>query len=179
MATGVYQIRNLTNGKCYIGSASAKGGFERRWYLHKYHLNKRQHHSIHLQRAWSKHGSDAFVFEVLLYCDPKDCLTYEQFALDGYKSEYNICKIASSRLGVKASKQSLARMRKAKRGQHTGSKNPRAILNENQARQIKILLRVGLNEHQIAPRFSVSAAVIKRIKYNKSWKHVTITMDRI
>lgn len=97
---------------------------------------------------------------------------------NSHQSEYNVCKIASSRLGVKASRESLARMRKAKRGQHTGSKNPRAILNEGQARQIKILLRDGFNEHQIAPRLGVSAAVIKRIKYNKSWKHVSIRIGK-
>jgi len=31
MKTGVYQIRNLVNGKRYIGSAAGKGGFQARW----------------------------------------------------------------------------------------------------------------------------------------------------
>lgn len=69
-------------------------------------------------------------------------------------------------------------MKQAKRGQHVGSKNPRAILNEDKVRQIKILLRDGLNEHQITPRFSVNTEVIKRIKYNKNWKHVVIGIGK-
>ena len=100
MKAGIYQIRNLINGKLYIGSAV---DFSMRWSKHRSDLTKRSHHSIYLQRAWNKHGADAFVFEVLLYCDPENCLFYEQVALDHYKPEYNICKIAGSSFGVKQS----------------------------------------------------------------------------
>jgi len=107
MKTGIYQIRNSISNKLYIGSAAGRDGFIGRWRLHKYQLNKECHHSIVLQRAWNKYGADAFVFEVLLYCDPGGCLTYEQFALDCYQPEYNICKVAGSSLGVKRRQESI------------------------------------------------------------------------
>lgn len=45
---GIYQIRNIVNGKVYIGSAV---NIERRWGMHKNRLKAGQHRNIHLQRA--------------------------------------------------------------------------------------------------------------------------------
>lgn len=62
MTSGVYIIRNLTNGKVYIG---ASANVERRWRNHENDLRRGVHHSSHLQRAWLKYGEDAFAFDVL------------------------------------------------------------------------------------------------------------------
>lgn len=59
---GIYQIRNVRNGKVYIGSTV---NFETRFYQHRRELNKGKHHSRKLQQSWNECGSDAFVFEVL------------------------------------------------------------------------------------------------------------------
>lgn len=106
MKTGIYQIRNLVNGKRYIGSAAGVKGFAGRWNEHKRLANAGRHHSVIFQRAWDKYGARAFTFEVLLYCDPRDCITFEQMAIDCYKPEYNICLIAGSTLGLKWSEAS-------------------------------------------------------------------------
>lgn len=105
MKTGIYRIRNLQNNKCYIGSAAASGGINGRWSDHRLDLNKNQHHSKYLQRAWNKYGAENFVFEVLLYCDPENCLMYEQIAMDYFKPEYNIAPIAGSQLGYRHTEQ--------------------------------------------------------------------------
>jgi len=119
--TGIYQIRNKTNGKRYIGSASSIGGFLVRWNKHKNELRKAIHHSSKLQRAWNKYGADAFVFEILLYCDPENCLMYEQIAMDHYKPEYNVSQVAGSPMfGVNHSKRFKDKRRKA----WLGKKNP-------------------------------------------------------
>lgn len=110
--TGIYRIRHVDSGKCYVGSCASPQGFRVRWNNHTKNLRKNQHHSPHLQRAWNKYGADSFVFEILLYCDPKDCIMYEQIALDHYKPEYNVCPIAGNSLGYKHIDEDKARMSK-------------------------------------------------------------------
>ena len=102
--TGVYQIRNLLNGKLYVGSAAQN--FWKRWSSHRGRLNKGNHHSIKLQRAWNKHGEARFVFEVLLVCDSSECLSHEQTYLNKLGSAlngYNVCPVAGSLRGTKRS----------------------------------------------------------------------------
>ena len=57
--SGIYQIRNIANGKVYVGSAAK---FSRRFNDHKRKLNNGRHHSIKLQNAWNKNGAESFVF---------------------------------------------------------------------------------------------------------------------
>jgi group I intron endonuclease len=97
--TGVYSITNTVNSKQYIGSAS--GSFRSRRNRHYHDLRHNKHHSKPLQRAWNKYGEEAFKFEVLAICPPSFCLAGEQFYLDAWKPEYNICKVAGNTLGVK------------------------------------------------------------------------------
>lgn len=54
-----------------------------------------------------------------------------------------------------------------------GSKNPNAILNEEQVYKIKFeLLPKGLKHVDIAKMFNVKPHVITQIKSNKTWKHI-------
>ena len=96
MASGIYQIRNLINGKRYIGSAV---NFGKRWRNHKCLLRTGAHKNAHLQAAWNKHGEGSFVFEVLLECEVEELIEYEQLCLEEECPEYNICKVAGSSLG--------------------------------------------------------------------------------
>lgn len=114
---GVYRIRNLINSKIYIGSAACQDGFRGRWYRHRRRLSTKSHANPKLQNAWNKHGADAFVFEVLLYCSPQDCLIYEQTALDYYKPEYNICLVADSTLGRKHTTEAKCKMSEWQKGE--------------------------------------------------------------
>jgi group I intron endonuclease len=123
MKHGIYRIRNIVNDKCYIGSAAGKG-FNNRWNLHLNQLHDEKHHSAYLQRAWSKYNESSFVFEILLYCDPKNCLMYEQVYLDVYQPEYNICKVAGSSLGRSCSDTTKNKISQANKGKLSGDKNP-------------------------------------------------------
>lgn len=96
--TGVYCITNSINGKRYIGSAVS---FRLRWKDHRLKLRYGKHHNIHLQRAYNKHGESALVFSKLALCPITDLLVVEQARIDSLKPEYNIAKVAGSRLGVK------------------------------------------------------------------------------
>lgn len=106
-ASGIYQIRNIANGKRYVGSALR---ISKRWKEHLRDLRKDAHHSKALQRAWNKYGIDVFSFEVVENCSTLELILREQFYLDE-KSEYNICKIAGSSLGRKASAETREKIR--------------------------------------------------------------------
>lgn len=111
MNTGVYEIVNTVNGKRYVGSSTDTA---RRLKEHRYRLDRGEHHSQKLQRAWEKYGSAAFTFKVLFIC-AQDMLTfYEQRALDGFSAVaegYNVLPYARSGAGRKASPETLAKMR--------------------------------------------------------------------
>lgn len=59
---GIYRIVNTMNQKLYIGSTKK---FSRRAIEHQKMLDNNKHHSIHLQSAYDKYGSDAFNFEIV------------------------------------------------------------------------------------------------------------------
>lgn len=60
---GIYYIKNIETGKFYIGQTKER--FIRRFWLHRWELNKGTHHSQKLQRSYNKYGSDKFIFGVL------------------------------------------------------------------------------------------------------------------
>ena len=58
-----------------------------------------------------------------------------------------------------------------KHGTFKGSKNGRAILNENSAKAITYLLTQGISVQMLADAFCVSTQTIYKIKYGQSWNH--------
>lgn len=122
--SGVYEIRNIVNGKRYVGSAVNLRG---RINTHKYWLRKRKHSNKHLQNAWNKYGEDKFIFNVLFYCAVESRVQYEQRVIDGWRlveTGYNIRAKAESNLGVRVSEEARDRMRLAQVGK-TMSKEAR------------------------------------------------------
>lgn len=122
MSAGIYEILNTTDGERYIGSAV---DIARRWKQHRIHLRRGSHHSPYLQRAWSKHGAEAFRFTVVETCSAAALLPREQHYLDALLPGYNSAKIAGSRLGVRHSAESIAKIARASLG-HTLSPESRA-----------------------------------------------------
>ena len=77
--SGIYQIRNLVNGKVYVGSAV---NLRARMQSHFGELKNNKHNNRHLQRAYDKYGLDKFVFEVLEYVEKDMLLEREQYYID-------------------------------------------------------------------------------------------------
>lgn len=88
---GIYEILNKDTKKSYIGSSKQ---IEKRWEQHLQALEKGEHHSILLQRAWNKYGKECFEFIVKEECKEEELLIREQKYLD-LKPEYNIGAQAS------------------------------------------------------------------------------------
>lgn len=117
--SGIYQIRNLRQGKIYLGSSF---DLKIREKAHFRLLKEQRHPNIHLQRAYNQDGKKSFTFEVLELVprleneskkDFRKRLVYgrEQFYLDTllfaqekdntfHELSYNISRKAHSRLGV-------------------------------------------------------------------------------
>lgn len=104
-SSGIYMITNKVNNKIYIGST--RQTFNSRWSNHLYNLRNKRHGNTHLQRAFNKHGENAFEFSVLEEIDQKLLIENkdlqfekEQIWLDILKpfgtKGYNIEKIAKA-----------------------------------------------------------------------------------
>lgn len=125
MSSGIYQIKNIVNGKRYIGQAF---DVRVRWNNHKSTLFRGVHSNTHLQNSYNKYGIDSFKFTVLEYVGCSDSIddlkeklkVREQYYMDKYDwdSLYNMCPSAGSPLGKKVSEETKLKLSKA----HTGKR---------------------------------------------------------
>ena len=141
---GIYMIRNVVNGRVYIGSSKE---LRRRLYLHKYDLKKNVHHSITLQRAWNKYGPDCFEFLVLFQCAESDLEYFEQRSMDVYKSAvpargYNIRSFVDIRMVNLVNN----RWTPEQRAKHSASRTGRSIFKSNPEAMANLLAAVHRGE---------------------------------
>jgi group I intron endonuclease len=83
MLCGIYQIRNLLDGKVYIGSSK---NIKERFKAHKKSLNLGKHYNIHIQRSWNLCGDCNFVFEILEECIQEELIELEIFHIKNKNS---------------------------------------------------------------------------------------------
>ena len=70
---GIYQVKNIKNGKVLLGSSlNLEGPLNR----HKFMLKIGSHTNKALQNDWNEFGPDAFVFEILEEILVKDDLNF-------------------------------------------------------------------------------------------------------
>lgn len=109
--SGIYQIKNIVNGKLYVGRAKC---FYSRGHQHKYDFKNRSTNS-YLKRAYLKYGLDSFSFEPLEICQLNDTPQREQYWIEklqttnrrkGYNLRTDVegCMIASDITKNKISK---------------------------------------------------------------------------
>jgi len=114
--SGVYVIVNGTNGKRYVGSSI---NLRVRWREHKRRLRRGDHDNQHLLAAWNKYGSKAFWFKILFFCSKSSLIEMEQLAMDAIAPEYNIAPVAGSRLGLRHSEETKAKISASVMGHKT------------------------------------------------------------
>src|SRR5260221_2980171 len=181
----VYAIINAVTGKMYIGSAVDT---KQRWYVHRWQLERGEHHSSHLQHAWNKDGAGVFSFRLLEIVEmaamliPREQYWIEHYCTFDSHYGYNISPTAGSPLGVRHSPEARAHMKASKQGfvftpeiSAMGAEKRRqqiCKLTENDV--IAIIERLALGESvlSIARYYSISFGAIYGIKLGKSWKHI-------
>ncbi|WP_321913660.1 GIY-YIG nuclease family protein [Paraburkholderia sp. J11-2] len=126
----IYRIRNLVDGKVYIGQAV---NFEKRKSRHLWELRSNRHTNEHLQRAWLLHGEANFIFEILANdVAPESLVSEEQRHIDAHQSAdfrlgYNKSPAAGSNLGVKYSEASKLKISAAHKGRPKTDEQRRRI----------------------------------------------------
>lgn len=116
MKSGVYAIRNLANGKIYIGSTS---NLKQRWAVHRCKLKYNRHGNRYLQKDWNEYGETSFEFIALEKVEIDSLVEREQWHLDHLfesSNYYNIAPMADSSLGVKHTAETIAKNRESNRG---------------------------------------------------------------
>jgi group I intron endonuclease len=71
---GIYQIKNMRNGKIYIGSAKDLRG---RINSNKFQLRVGSHLNKEMQKDFNEIGEESFSFDILDYLKPKEVLNYD------------------------------------------------------------------------------------------------------
>lgn len=127
--SGIYQIRNLVNGKIYVGSSI---NLRKRMKDHFRDLRNNRHANQHLQKAYNKYGLDKFIFEVLEYVEKDMLLEREQYYIDTLnvvKEGYNICPIAAHtfRVWTPAQKQNRCGANNPMYGKHLSEEHKKRI----------------------------------------------------
>jgi group I intron endonuclease len=147
MNSGIYQIRNVITGDTYIGQAVH---FRKRQNRHWWELKNNLHSNRHLQRSVNKHGLENFEFNKLVFCEREELTKTEQYLVDFYQPEYNMCKdVVTSCLGVKRSQETKDKIRIAHKGKklseehkqtlsrtHTGLKQSAATIEKRRLKMI-------------------------------------------
>lgn len=116
MNSGIYKITS-PSGKFYIGSSR---NVEKRWREHRKDLRNGKHHNIALQRASNHYGLENLTFELIIECEPEQCLDVEQKCLDEMKPEYNIAKRAANPGGLWLGKKHREETKEKIRASHVG-----------------------------------------------------------
>jgi len=122
--SGIYIITNSVNSKVYVGSSVL---LKNRFRQHIGSLAKGTHHASRLQNFVNKYGIDALSFSLLEVCEKDDLLTCEQKWIVFYNAANRACGFnhlptAGSRLGCKASVETIEKLRGRKYSEESKAK---------------------------------------------------------
>jgi group I intron endonuclease len=182
----VYKIKNNINSDFYIGSTC---NLYKRYYTHLRDIRSNKKTCVKLVRAANKYDEDNFEFNIIAKCPPEYVLKLEQWFLDNLKPKYNVAKVAGSNEGIKRTeecKKAKAIQQKEKwldenyRNHHleslsnnwkSGSGHRMAKINEQVAKEVKDLIKLGKSCKEIKELKNISIHIVKDIKRGKTWKN--------
>jgi len=153
--SGIYKWQNLTNGKCYIGSAVNLSDRLQFYYSNLSIENYLKKSKSHIYSALVKHGHCKFSLTILEYCDKEKCIEREDFYLSSLKHEYNILEKAGSSLGRKHSDETKKSMSHSHKGiDHSGRFQPGHKHTEETKTKISYALTGSIHPDEIKKRIS-------------------------
>lgn len=159
---GIYKITNIKNNKVYIGQ-SVKLSARKNGHINS--LKKQQHHNPLLQLAFNKYGQKSFVFEILEECEIDQLDEKERFWISFFDStnrDYGYNFESGGNLKKRAHPETVEKIRIANRG--TGN-----TLTEEEVREIKIAIHLGINQTDLAEIFNATVSNINKIAKGHNW----------
>lgn len=154
--SGIYIIKNTKNNLVYIGKSV---DIKARWYAHKSFGNpssKLPSYRTKIYPAMRAIGIEHFYLEVLEYCDfdvlnERECYWIKKY--NSYNNGYNMTPGGES---------------------HVGEKNGRAILNEDQVLEIRLMYGNKIRFREAYAKFSniISKRGFQKVWHYKTWLHI-------
>ena len=111
-------IKNLVNGKVYIGQSKNSNGINYRLSYHKSKLRKGVHPNKHLQASYNKYGEHNFSFSIIEECDISQLNEREIYWIQFYNSlnpKYGFNKTTGGEADRKYTNESKEKMRNARK----------------------------------------------------------------
>ena len=103
MSGCIYRITCTANGKVYFGSTI---NYKKRKRDHFNCLKTNSHPNKNMQASYIKHGEGSFNIEILVVCEPSQCLAHEQVFIDQFWDNghqcFNVLPTAGSPRGYTA-----------------------------------------------------------------------------
>lgn len=112
--SGIYRWNNLITGKSYVGSAVNLTNRLKNYFSTKFLEKELRRNKSKISNSLLKHGYGNFSLDIIEYCESNVLIEREQYYIDTLDCEYNILKIASSRLGFKHSPETLLKFKERK-----------------------------------------------------------------
>lgn len=162
---GIYLLRNLSDGKVYIGKSI---NLNKRLKEHKLSLARGDHHNNYLQNAWNKYGESNFEVEILFNSDEREELNEKEiYFIKLYKSNdlnygYNL---TSGGEGGFINDEVKMKMSISARGKGSS-------LSTEQVRHIKLAVFCLMDRKEISKMFNISTKSITQIVRGSSYNYI-------
>lgn len=172
--SGIYTITNVVNGRVYVGSAI---DINKRWSTHKSNLKNNKRNNKYLQEDYNNQSVNDFVYEIVEECLQRDLLVKEKKWKDFFGDKvYNINGIHKKKKKIRRGKEA-KNFKKNCHDTFSGDKNPNCQEEIDIIIQIKIAIRDGLKNKDIAKMFNKRGPYISQIKTGYRWSDIEIPTD--
>ena len=145
--TGIYLIKNLISGNCYVGQAKNIASRIRQHLGSAYSMPKKDYNTP-LHAAFRKYGLDNFELEILQKCEYSELNSLEEYWVakyDCFKNGYN---------QTAGGKQSIRHIK----------------LTQEDVKEIRsLLVEAKLNYDQIAEKYNICKDLVYRINAGRAW----------
>jgi len=120
--SGIYCWNNVITGKFYIGSAVNLTQRLKKYFSTKILIKSLLKSRSLINSSLLKYGYKNFELQIIEYCDKTSVIDREQYYIDLYQPEYNICKKAGSSIGRKHSPTTILKLKSYKPSDETLAK---------------------------------------------------------